>query len=82
MAEVPTEMHNLLGARLRVTLADGRVLTGHLHCLDWKQNILLRDSFVKSSFDEIDENSDSSEKFLGLIAIEAKDVVKYERKQG
>lgn len=41
--------HTLLGEKLRVHLTDGRVLVGYLHCLDYKKNILLRDTVLASS---------------------------------
>ena len=60
----------LLGQPLRVTLSDGRLLQGRLHCLDWKQNILLRDSSELT----LEGGVVASRKSLGLVAIEAKDV--------
>ncbi len=57
---------HLLGEIFRVTLSDGRVLQGRLHCLDWKQNILLRDAV------------EGGKRPLGLVAVEARYVVKYE----
>jgi hypothetical protein len=33
-----------LGGAVRLTLSDARVLTGRLHCLDWKGNVILRDA--------------------------------------
>ena len=51
-ATLPTPQpaaHTLLGEKLRVHLTDGRVLVGYLHCLDYKKNILLRDTVLASS---------------------------------
>ena len=63
---------SVLGTQLRVALVDGRVLQGRLHCLDWKQNILLRDTT------EVGQ-AGASRKNLGLVAVEARHVVRYER---
>ncbi len=63
---------SLLGSPLRVTLVDGRVLLGRLHCLDWKQNILLRDTM------EVARADDPGRKALGLVAVEARHVTRYE----
>ena len=62
----------LLGSQLRVTLSDGRVLLGRLHCLDWKQNILLRDTA------EVAQAGSPGRKALGLVAVEARHVTRYE----
>ncbi len=36
-----------LGGLLRLTLSDARVVTGRLHCLDWKANLILRDALLE-----------------------------------
>ena len=64
---------SLLGAPLRVTLVDGRVLQGRLHCLDWKQNIVLRDTQEVAHADD-----PTGRKALGLVAVEARHVSRYE----
>ena len=71
-------METLLGRRVRVTLTDGRVLLGRLHCLDWKKNLLIRDAYSRSIHDISFGDSSPKDKYLGLVAVEAKDVVKYE----
>ena len=65
---------SVLGSQLRVALVDGRVLQGRLHCLDWKQNILLRDTTEVGQ-----AGATGSRKSLGLVAVEARHVVRYER---
>ena len=110
----PSTAHTLLGEKLRVHLTDGRILVGYLHCLDYKRNILLRDTVLSvhaphTSSTTPTENPEgggggaasggaisaaaavtiapvitpldaiSNDKMLGLVCIERRDVVKYER---
>lgn len=106
----PSTAHTLLGEKLRVHLTDGRILVGYLHCLDYKRNILLRDTVLSvhaphTSSSTTTENPEgggasggaisaaavtiapvitpldaiSNDKMLGLVCVERRDVVKYER---
>ena len=108
----PPTAHTLMGEKLRVHLTDGRILVGYLHCLDYKRNILLRDTVLSlhapphptsSTTTDKSEGGDgtppgsspaaitaaapavtpldviSNDKMLGLVCIERRDVVKYER---
>ena len=81
----------LLGSQLRVTLTDGRVLVGRLHCIDWKQNILLRDTVEGGgggggggggAADEPGAAAARDAKHLGLVSVESRHVVRYEQRVG
>jgi small nuclear ribonucleoprotein (snRNP)-like protein len=94
-----------MGEKLRVHLTDGRILVGYLHCLDYKRNILLRDTVLSAHAPHPSSTAGggdtppgsipaaitvaapvitpmdaiSNDKMLGLVCIERRDVVKYER---
>lgn len=70
----------LLGSLLRVTLTDGRVLLGRLHCVDWKQNVVLRDTELSRPPEvlEGETRAEAQKRYMGLVAIAAQHVVSYE----
>ena len=76
--------NTLLGRFLRVTLVDGRVLVGRLYCLDWKQNLVLRGAELWRPAPELlaEAPLDSLKRHLGLVAVEARHVAKYEVRTG
>lgn len=83
-AAEPNPADSLLGRVLRVTLTDGRVIIGRLHALDWKQTIILRSAELWRAPEELRAEAavDTTKRALGLVAIEARDVAKYEVRDG
>jgi small nuclear ribonucleoprotein (snRNP)-like protein len=59
----------MLNKRLRVTVTDGRVLTGQFYCFDNLRNIML------SETKEAANSTDTSSRHLGLVLIPWKWVV-------
>ena len=74
----------LLGQTLRVVLTDGRVLVGRLHCIDWMQNIVLRDTELWRPPNATQSDAPEApelpvgKRLLGLVSIASKFVVSYE----
>ncbi len=70
----------LLGRVLRVTLTDGRVIIGRLHVLDWQQTIVLRNAELWRPAEELRAETpvETAKRALGLVAIEARHVTRYE----
>ena len=80
----PNPAAPLLGRVLRVTLHDGRAIIGRLHALDWKQTIILRCAELWRAPEDLraEVPVDTTKRALGLVAIEARDVAKYEVREG
>lgn len=74
-----------LGRHMRVTLTDGRVLVGRLHCLDWQRNILLQDALLWRAPDATaaaaaaaETPAEAAKRALGVVLVGAAHVVRYE----
>ncbi|EER02326.1 conserved hypothetical protein [Perkinsus marinus ATCC 50983] len=63
---------SLLHKCLRVTLTDGRDITGRLYCIDNKENIVLRNAVEKRRRD----GEYSSVRKIGIVMIPGKEAVK------
>ena len=61
-----------LGRTMRVTLSDGRVVTGQFHCLDWLGNAMLKLAEVSSP------SAPGQVRVLGLVCIPARHAVSFE----
>ena len=67
---------SLLGAEVRLTLTDERVLVGRLHCVDWKYNIILRDAELWKS--EAKAVAGEARRLLPYVAMRLADVKRAE----
>ena len=70
----------LLGSFLRISLKDGRVLVGRLHCVDWQQNIILRDTelWLPLAQLEQEQKGEAEKRAMGQVAVAARHVLSYE----
>jgi small nuclear ribonucleoprotein (snRNP)-like protein len=60
----------LLDKRLKVTVPDGRILTGHFSCLDKQGNLVLSRTTQVSSL--------GTERFLGVVVVPSRQRVRCE----
>mmetsp|Transcript_319 Transcript_319/g.280 ORF Transcript_319/g.280 Transcript_319/m.280 type:complete len:90 (-) Transcript_319:64-333(-) len=63
---------SLLHKSLRVSLPDGRDVTGRLYCIDDKKNIILQNAIERQ------EKGEKSIRNIGMVMIAGKDAVKIE----
>mmetsp|Transcript_2413 Transcript_2413/g.2644 ORF Transcript_2413/g.2644 Transcript_2413/m.2644 type:complete len:90 (-) Transcript_2413:66-335(-) len=73
-AAVPTSnfLPSLLHKSLRVSLPDGRDITGRLYCIDDKKNIILQNAIERR------DKGEKSIRSIGMVMIAGKDAVKIE----
>ena len=67
---------SLLGRRLRIIIADGRLLIGRFACTDRNSNIILRnaDEYSPSPTGEGDTQAPTLTRSLGMIVIPGKHI--------
>ena len=66
----------LMGCEVRFTLTDERVLVGKLHCIDWKENVILRDAELWKSSSAVKVGG--SRRLLPFVAMRLADVARAE----
>ncbi|EER19854.1 conserved hypothetical protein [Perkinsus marinus ATCC 50983] len=75
-------LSSLLHKPLRITLTDGREITGRLYCIDDKKNIVLRNAVERRKGNEVTPLTiglkSSSTRSIGMVMIPGKDAVKIE----
>jgi small nuclear ribonucleoprotein (snRNP)-like protein len=67
--EARAYLEKLCGARLRVTIVDGRVFTGELHCVDPQGNIVLESSMETRPTPPGTTDPETHERPTGMILI-------------
>ena len=67
-----------LGGHLRLTLSDKRVVSGRLHCLDWKANLILSDALLERPVASGSNASSVPPGRFNLVAVQLSDVISCE----
>lgn len=66
----------LMGCEVRFTLTDERVLVGKLHCIDWKENVILRNAELWKNESAVKVGG--SRRLLPFVAMRLADVARAE----
>jgi small nuclear ribonucleoprotein (snRNP)-like protein len=72
-SEVLDTIHRLIGSRIRVTMTDGRIVTGKFTCLDRLGNIMLEDVLEKRWLAYHDVSADNKDSNKPLTTTTAND---------
>ena len=67
-----------MGCEVRFTLTDERVLVGKLHCIDWKENVILRDAELWKNESAVKVGG--ARRLLPFVAMRLADVARAETK--
>ena len=70
------EVMEFIGTTVRVTISDGRKLTGRFECVDWDQNVIL--NYATEAFTDVSSSELKNERTVGSIMIPGKEIVKFE----